>query len=83
MARTTTERALNPHGHVYLLDGLTKLHICKICGTCERRNGQYWWAGKWSKTERRAASIRRNSGTGITMQTPTTKTNHNRLQGGK
>ena len=51
MARTTTERALNPHGRVYLLDGLTKLHICKICGTCERRNGQYWWAGKWSKTE--------------------------------
>ncbi|ALQ49424.1 hypothetical protein ATN83_p10048 (plasmid) [Raoultella ornithinolytica] len=35
------------------------------------------------RQSRRAASIRRNSGTGITMQTPTTKTNHNRLQGGK
>lgn len=51
MARTAHDRQNNPCGHKYQLDSLTRLHICSVCGTCERRNGIFWWAGKWSRNE--------------------------------
>ncbi|WP_370622676.1 hypothetical protein NMD31_26990 (plasmid) [Escherichia coli] len=51
MARNALERDSNPHGHCYYFDTLSRTHICNVCGTCERRNGVFWWAGKWSRAE--------------------------------
>ncbi len=51
MARNALERDSNPHGHRYHFDPLSRTHICSVCGTCERRNGVFWWAGKWSRQE--------------------------------
>lgn len=51
MARNALERDSNPYGHCYYFDTLSRTHICNVCGTCERRNGVFWWAGKWSSQE--------------------------------
>lgn len=51
MARSACDRHNNTCGHKYQLDGLTRLYICSVCGTCERQNGVFWWAGKWSRNE--------------------------------
>ncbi|EAU6105669.1 hypothetical protein U3D69_003210 [Salmonella enterica] len=49
MSRTTRERMNNKHGHHYQRDG--SFYICHICGTAEHRNGNFWWAGRYSKCE--------------------------------
>lgn len=49
--RTAIDRLNNKAGHQYYVDSLTKLHLCRICGTCEHRNGDFWWVGKWSRVE--------------------------------
>lgn len=51
MARDALARERNAHGHKYRPDPLTKTYICSVCGTCERRSGIFWWAGKWSRQE--------------------------------
>ena len=51
MARKATERLSNVHGHQYSWWSTGSVYICGICGTAEHKNGRYWWAGRWSKTE--------------------------------
>ena len=51
MARTATERAMNIPGHAYSYWEPGRVHICQICGTAEHKNGEYWWAGRWSLVE--------------------------------
>lgn len=47
--RTSQDRINNPPGHHYQRDG--SIYVCAICGTAEHQNGNYWWAGRYSKIE--------------------------------
>ncbi|AGR57655.1 hypothetical protein A464_469 [Salmonella bongori N268-08] len=49
MSRTARERMNNKHGHDYQRDG--SIYICRYCGTAEHRNGNFWWAGRFSECE--------------------------------
>ncbi|HEC7688477.1 TPA: hypothetical protein R4A09_000922 [Salmonella enterica subsp. enterica serovar Kiambu] len=49
MVRATRERMNNKHGHHHQRDG--SIYICHICGTAEHLNGNFWWAGRYSKYE--------------------------------
>jgi len=58
MARNATERVLNAHGHQYYWSSTGAVFICSVCGTAELSNGEYWWVGRWSKTEPPCSSDR-------------------------